>query len=593
VTYRSLLLATAATLVIPCAACTSGKHAGVDGSGGAPGSGGIGLGTGGVTGGPMQTGAGGAAAGSGGTGSGGNVPAVGSGGMAAMMGTGGMHADSGTGGSAGDAGATSEPATSVCTGTEMTRTAPSTLSVDVDAAQTRISDGIFGLLMERLGRDINGGLYVGGNSSTPNTNGLRDDIVEGFKEAGVGMIEWPGGCAANNYDWNPPDPSNDMGTDLYMQLTSTLGIEPYLAGPGTASAADASLEWLTYVNDNADHPDWAVKYFKVGNEVWGCGGNQDEATYETNYLANYDKLSAPINGKKVSLVAGTGLIGNMTWLDTELKNLASKIDAIEVHDYIYHPSDIPCVGFSDNQYYTVVHAANKGQIRPRVEAISALLDKYDSAKRIKIFEDEWGDWLEPFNKADDGWLQQITVMDAISTAEQLHVFMEHADRVQMAGLAQAVNVIHSLFLTRKSDGVLVKTPAFYVFKMFVPHHASNAKWAPHTLVSEDINGNNTTFPVISAGSSVDGEGRVNISLANVDLTHARTIDIMLDSAKSSYVVSSAQVVTGPAKDAYNDFGQPEAVNIQDLDGSSCSASGKSIEVTLPSKSVVMLVLTPQ
>jgi alpha-N-arabinofuranosidase len=592
--YRSLLRATFAALAIFCAACSAGKQDQVSGSGGAPGSGGSGFGTGGISVGSMQTGTGGKASGTGGTGSGRRAGGTGGSGGDGMIGTGGMNSvASDAGGSARDAGGGTEPATNVCTGADMSGTAPSTLSVDVDSAQPAISNGIFGLLMERLGRDINGGLYVGGNPSTANMNGIRNDIIDGFKEAGVGMIEWPGGCAANNYNWQPPNPSNDMGTDQYMQLSSILGIEPYLAGPGTASAADASLQWLTHVNDNPDHPDWSVKYFKIGNEVWGCGGNQDEAAYETNYLANYDKLSAPINGKKVSLVAGTGLIGNMTWLDTELKNLGSKIDAIEVHDYIYHPSDIPCVGFSDAQYYTVVHAANQGQIGPRVTAIAALLDKYDSAKRIKIFEDEWGDWLEPFNKADDGWLQQITVMDAISTAEQLHIFMQHADRVQMAGLAQAVNVIHSLFLTRKSDGVLVKTPAFYVFKMFLPHHSSNAKWAPNTLTSENINGNNTMFPVISAASTVDSEGRVNISLANVDLTNTRMIDITLNSAKSSYIVSSAQVVTGPAKDTFNDFAQPEKVNIQDLDGSSCSISGKSLEITLPSKSVVMLVLTPQ
>jgi alpha-N-arabinofuranosidase len=593
-THRSLLRAALAAVAIFCGACSGGKHDQVSGTGGASGSGGSGFGTGGVAGRSMQSGTGGAATGTGGTGSGGHAGGTGSGGVVSMIGTGGMNGGaSDAGDSTSDAGDGSESVTNVCTAAVMNGTAPSTLSVDVDSAQTVISNGIFGLLMERLGRDINGGLYVGGNSSTPNTNGMRNDIIDGFKEAGVGMIEWPGGCAANNYNWSPPNPSNDLGTDQYMALSSMLGIEPYLAGAGTASGASANLDWLTYVNDNSDHPDWNVKYFKIGNEVWGCGGNQDEATYETNYLANYEKLSAPINDKKVSLVAGTGLIGNMTWLDTELKNIGSKIDAVEVHDYIYHPSDIPCVGFSDNQYYTVVHAANKGQIGPRVEAISALLDKYDADKRIKIFEDEWGDWLEPFNKGDDGWLQQITVMDAISTAEQLHVFMEHADRVQMAGLAQAINVIHSLFLTRKSDGVLVKTPAFYVFKLFLPHHASTAKWAPNTLMSEDIHANGTMFPVISAGSTVDSEGRVNISLANVDLTNTRPIEITLNSLKSSYIVSSAQVVTGPAKDTYNDFGQLEKVNIQDLDASSCSVSGKSIQVTLPSKSVVMLVLTPQ
>jgi len=447
--------------------------------------------------------------------------------------------------------------------------------------------------MERLGRDINGGLFVGTNSSIPNTAGMRNDIIDGFKEAGVGAIQWPGGCAAGGYNWKPTNPSNDVGTDQFMHLCALVGAEPYIVGPGTAAAANSNQQWVTYINNNPSHPEWNLKYFKVGNEVWGCGGNQTEPTYETNYLANYDVLSPPINGKKVSLVAGTGLIGDWTWLDTELKNLGSKINGIEVHDYLYFPDNIPCVGFSDDQYYNIVNRANKGQIGPRLDQIIATLDKYDPGKRIKIFEDEWGDWLDAFNNSQDTWLQQVTVMDAISTAEQLHLFMQHADRIAMAGLAQPINVIHSLFLTRASDGVLVKTPAFYVFKMFVPHHTSDAKWAPSTLVSENIKGNNTTFPVLSAGTSVDSQARVNISLVNVDLVNTRTIQIALSSSQSSYTVSSAQVLTGPAKDSYNDFGQPEKVNTQALPSSHCTISGKSLSVTLPSKSVVMLSLEPQ
>src|SRR3569833_4005950 len=107
-------------------------------------------------------------------------------------------------------------------------------------------------------------------------------------------------------------------------------------------------------------------------------------------------------------------------------------------------------------------------------------------------------------------------MVAISAAESWHLFMQHADRYQMAGLAQGINVIHSLLLTKNSD--LVKTPTFYVFKMFLPHHRSNAKWAPNTLTSEKITGNSQSFPVLSAGTTVDDQGRINISLANEDLT---------------------------------------------------------------------------
>ena len=108
-------------------------------------------------------------------------------------------------------------------------------------------------------------------------------------------------------------------------------------------------------------------------------------------------------------------------------------------------------------------------------------------------------------------------------------------------------------LTRSSDSALVKTPTFYVFKMFLPHHRANAKWAPNTLTSENITGNSQTFPVLSAGSTVDDQGRINISLANVDLVNTRTIKVTVNSAKSAYAVTTAQVITGPAKDSYNDY----------------------------------------
>jgi alpha-N-arabinofuranosidase len=373
-----------------------------------------------------------------------------------------------------------------------------------------------------------------------------------------------------------------------------LGIEPMLVGPGTAAAAANNLAWVNYINQNTSHTDWAIHNFKIGNEVWGCGGNQDEATYETNYLANYDKLSAPVNGKKLNIVAGTGLIGNWDWFDTEVKNLAGKVDGVELHDYIYHPSaassPYPNVGFTDAQYYDVVNAANQGQIGPRIDRAIQTLDKYDPDKKIKIYEDEWGDWLLAFD-ASDGWMQQGTVMDAISSAETLHLFMQHADRYAMAGLAQGVNVIHSIMLTK--DTALVKTPTFYVFKMFLPHHRSNAKWAPNTLKSENITGGGKSFPVLSAGTSVDDQGRVNISLANVDLVNTRTIQITLSGGKTAYDLTTAQIITGPAKDSYNDFGKTETVNIKSLDTAACSLSGKTLQVTLPAKSVVMVVLTPK
>ena len=486
--------------------------------------------------------------------------------------------------------------------------APNSLSVDVKAAATVIPKEIFGVLLEILGNNINNGIYVGAGSSIPNTGGVRNDIIEGFREAGVGAIQWPGGCAANNYNWQANlNPSNTMGTDLFMDFAQSVGAEPYLVGRPQATFAESNRQWVEYINNNPDHPDWKLKYFKVGNEVWGCGGNLGHdaaglATYETWYNANWDALNAPINGKDLFLVGATAGIWTVNpntdnWLTLMAKpeSLINRVDGIEIHDYLYFPeasgTPIPNVGFSEDQYYRIVNLANEGQIAPRIRNIKTILDRSDPEERTKIMLDEWGDWLVEFNSADT-WLQKGTLMDAVSAGIHLNVFMAHADRIQMAGLAQSTNVIQSLFLTNTAAGgtELVKTPTFYVFKLYVPHHVNGATWAPHTLTSESITGNGQSFPVLSAGTSVDTAGGVNVSLVNVDLVNSRTVDIKLDSDWAAYGVSSAQIVTGDLKDAYNDFGQPEAVNIQALDAASYQACGKSLSVTLPAKSVAMFRL---
>lgn len=466
----------------------------------------------------------------------------------------------------------------------------STLTLNIDQAVNVIPKEMYGVLMERLARCVNGGLYVGKSSTILNINGMRTDIVRGFKEAGVGSILYPGGCAGNGYNWQPTNPSNDLGTDQYMELCDSVGCPPYLCGRPTAGDATSNLNWVTYINNNASHPNWVLKYFKIGNEVWGCGGSQTEATYRSNYTANYNVLNNPVNGKKLFLVAGTDLIGKNAWLDTMLKYNAAKIDGIEVHDYLYFPDTYPCITFTDDQYWDIVNRAGDGQMAPRITEIKRIMDKYDPGKRIKIMEDEWGDWLMDIGV--DGWMQQITVMDALSTGITLHVLMQNSDRILVASLAQAINVIHSLFLTRQSDGVLVKTPAFYVYKMFIPHHTANAKHVPGTLTSEKITGGGKTMSVISSVASVDESGNLNVSFTNVDPANTKTVKVTINGGSSAYSVKTAQVVTGPAKNSYNDFGKAETVNIQTLSSSNYSLSGKTLSVTLPSKSISMVVLTP-
>lgn len=54
-----------------------------------------------------------------------------------------------------------------------------------------INPEIYGHFSEHLGRCIYNGIYVGEDSSIPNTNGIRNDIVEAFKN-----IKMPGSALA-------------------------------------------------------------------------------------------------------------------------------------------------------------------------------------------------------------------------------------------------------------------------------------------------------------------------------------------------------------------------------------------------------------
>ena len=54
--------------------------------------------------------------------------------------------------------------------------------INAENKKSKINKEIYGHFSEHLGRCIYEGLYVGENSDIPNTNGMRNDVVEALKE---------------------------------------------------------------------------------------------------------------------------------------------------------------------------------------------------------------------------------------------------------------------------------------------------------------------------------------------------------------------------------------------------------------------------
>jgi alpha-N-arabinofuranosidase len=467
----------------------------------------------------------------------------------------------------------------------------STVTFDVNNAKLVIPNEIYGVLMERLGRQFtasNGsGMFVGTGSTIPNTDGMRNDIIDGFKECGVGAAEWPGGCAANGYTWqNNKRPSNDVGVDRFIKFCTLTGAEAMIAGRPTGADAASNFAFAQYIIDSLKYP---LKYFKIGNEVWGCGGNQTVSTYIPNYTTNYNKLKDYFKEKGVKIIAGTDLIGKNDWMSTMVAQIGSQIDGVEIHDYLYFPQEISSVNPTVANYWNIVNRAYKSQILQRTIDLIKILDQKDPAKRVKIIEDEWGEWLIPIDKAE-GWMQQNTLMSALSAGEQLHVFMMYAERVEAACLAQGVSVIQSL-MNINSSKVMVKTPTFYVFKLYKPHHTNGAKLVPITAQNfENVNGGGTNMQAVTTVASFDKSGIINMSFTNIDLSSTRKVNATITTTATDIKVLSAEVVTGESHSTANEFGQTEKVNIQTLPASAYALDGKTLSVTLPSKSIVMIRL---
>lgn len=107
---------------------------------------------------------------------------------------------------------------------------------------------IYGQFSEHLGSCIYGGLWVGPESSIPNINGYRTDVVEALKALKVPVMRWPGGCFADDYHWRDgigPQSErprmvnsncggtvedNSFGTHEFMNLCELLECEPYISG---------------------------------------------------------------------------------------------------------------------------------------------------------------------------------------------------------------------------------------------------------------------------------------------------------------------------------------------------------------------------
>ena len=379
--------------------------------------------------------------------------------------------------------------------------------INAENKKSKINKEIYGHFSEHLGRCIYEGLYVGENSDIPNTNGMRNDVVEALKEMKIPVLRWPGGCFADEYHWKdgigPKEnrkkminthwggvvEDNSFGTHEFFELCRQLGCKAYINGNVGSGTVQEMSEWVEYMTfegvspmadqrkENGHEEAWTVDYFGVGNENWGCGGNMTPEYYGNLYRRYQTYVRDYNQDKKIFKIACGPNVDDYEWTEGVMKtcfrhcpeNMHGFMDGLSLH-YYTHPEGWQIKGsatdFDDKVWYKTL--AKTLYMETLLNRHGAIMDKYDPEKQVGLIVDEWGTWFTVEPGTNPGFLyQQNTMRDALVAGINLNLFNRHSDRVKMANIAQLVNVLQSVILTDGPE--MIKTPTYHVFKMYSAH----------------------------------------------------------------------------------------------------------------------------
>ncbi len=459
----------------------------------------------------------------------------------------------------------------------------SSIIIYPDKAQHIINKHIYGHFAEHLGHCIYGGFYVGeNNTKIPNTKGVRNDVIDALKKLKIANLRWPGGCFADTYHWKDGigpkatrpkmvnvwwggvTEDNSFGTHDFLDMCEVLGASPYISGNVGSGTVQELAEWVQYANfegvspmstlrkQNGRDKGWSVSFWGVGNETWGCGGNMKPEWYANVYRQYATFMTDWNNSKKLFRIASGASSSDYNWTEVLMRDIPHHmLEGVALHHYsvIDWNKKSSATEFNEEAYFATMKQALL--MEELVTRHSAIMDKYDPSKKIALVVDEWGGWYDVEPGTNPGFLyQQNTMRDAMIAGTTLNTFHNHADRVRMANLAQAINVLQAVILT--NDEKMVLTPTYHVMEMYNVHQ--DAKLIPVSITASDYVFGKEKLPAVSASASIDKNGITHISLVNIDSKNQQEISISIPETQHKAV--TGRILTSPRLQDYNSFESP-------------------------------------
>ena len=506
-----------------------------------------------------------------------------------------------------------------------------------------IAPDLYGHFVEHLGGVVYDGIWVGQGSKVANSGGIRTALVEHMRRLPAAVVRWPGGCFADSYDWRdgvgpaerrprrtnfwidgmgslPDGPHkydpNTFGTAEFARFCRLAGMQPYLAANLRSLPARDFYQWVEYCNSPAGSTSLAelraaagerdplrVRFWGVGNESWGCGGNFTPEEYATEYR----RFTAwvPRFGLDLAFIGSGPNGGDLSWTRRFLATLLEKgegsLDGLwgwALHNYSWNVSrgrtddwnegKGDALRFSVDEWYELLRQGD--QMDGLIERHWTVMGEFDRRRRVKLVVDEWGAWHKAGTEAHPSHFlgQASTLRDALLAGLTLDTFHRHADKVAMANVAQLVNCLQSLFLAHEDR--FVTTPTFHVFEMYAPHVGGQSL---RTLVAapglsyERTNGK-ASFWGLAGSASLKGK-TVTLTVVNPHVSEAREAEVAVRGA----AITAARAVTLSSDDihAHNSFEQPHA--LEPKPGPTTAPSAGALVHRFPPASVSRLTLELQ
>lgn len=505
-----------------------------------------------------------------------------------------------------------------------------------------ISPNIYGHFAENLSGVIYDGIWVGSNSKVPNVDGIRKELIDEMRKIKPPVVRFPGGCFADSYDWRdgigPADKRprrtnfwnggeaeaapashrydpNQFGTNEFAHFCKLIGSEPYLAANLRSLPAEEFYRWVEYCNSPAGSTTLAdtraaggfkapfnVRYWGVGNESWGCGGNFTAQEYAVEFRRFTTWVPRFGKEHELSFIGSGPNVDDWNWTRGFFEEIAKKgrwqlrsVYGWALHHYAWNLSrgttrdwlqgKGDALKFENVDWYELLHEGDR--MEGLINGHWQVMGEEDPEHWVKLVVDEWGPWYKPGSEgtAGDQLEQTPTLRDAVFSGMTLDIFNRHPEKIAMANCAQLINCLNSLYLAHEDKFVV--TPVGHVFAMYAAHQGGQGLRTIFSAptIDYDRDGKPASFWGLRGSASLRDK-ELTLTVVNPSVSDAREAEIVIRGG--ALKSGSATVLTDSDIHARNTFEDRKHIVPETK---SMEVSGRSLNYSFAPASVTKLALT--